>query len=506
MSRKAFFISLIALLIPLMVAGCFADATADLKQAETYQKAGNYKEAETIYKKIMTDYPETEYAFQAQKDLAILYINTNKDSQAQTAFQELVASFPQHPAMAEALYYIAKNFNWKNKHDKAHQIHQYNADNFSDDKYALWSQIEVTGFHIQSGDDAAAADASIDKLLTVFANQHNVAIAVYQIGTKYQDAGKSYKAIELYRHVIETWPADKNALFAQSGLAISYEASGDKNAAKAAYERLLAELTQHEVTAEDIYWIAKRFNWAKHSNRAAGVHRYNVERFPCKEHAIWSLEELIYCYIRTGDEAAADAAIDKFLAVFSGRPAPLRTIYNIAKAYEQAGNHRKADELYQHVLDNRPADEDIYARMSASMAYIGLADEANALAVTDGLISDFYDHSDLAGVVFHIGEQYYEKAFQAENEALEAQAKENFEKALTVWEKIITDLPVSDPNTTKAYYFSAVCYRRLGQYPKAIEYYQKIVDDWPDYKYAWEAKFMIDHRAKEVQKWGSNSN
>ena len=54
MSRKAFFISLIALLIPLMVAGCFADATADLKQAETYLNQGNALKRHIIRRREIT--------------------------------------------------------------------------------------------------------------------------------------------------------------------------------------------------------------------------------------------------------------------------------------------------------------------------------------------------------------------------------------------------------------------------------------------------------------------
>lgn len=424
MCKKTTFISLITLLFFVLTGPCFADVSTLLNQAETYKKNGQYEQAEAIYKKIVTD-----YAFKAQKNLAILYIAWDKQPQAQAALQELISNFSEHEAIATAVTHVADAYRKLERHEKA---------------------------------------------------------------------------CELYHYVVNNWPGDRIALSAQSSLAILFELSSDKAAADAAYERLLQVLPDYEVTAEDVYWIAKTFNWANLAARASGVHQYNVEHFPGEKHALWSQVEVIFHHIRSGLESASDTEVDRFLSIFAGHPALPRDVYNVAKEYDKAGRHRKALELYQYVIENRPADEDIYARMSASMAYIGLADEANALAVTDGLISDFYDHSDLAGVVFHIGEQYYEKAFQAENEALEAQAKENFEKALTVWEKIITDLPVSDPNTPKAYYFSAVWYQRLGEYEKAIDYFKKIVYSWPDYEHAWEAKFMIDHRVKELQKLAPN--
>jgi TolA-binding protein len=42
-----------------------------------------------------------------------------------------------------------------------------------------------------------------------------------------------------------------------------------------------------------------------------------------------------------------------------------------------------------------------------------------------------------------------------------------------------------------AQYFTAVCYRRFGEYEKAITNYQKVVDSWPDYQYAWSAQYLI---------------
>jgi len=43
----------------------------------------------------------------------------------------------------------------------------------------------------------------------------------------------------------------------------------------------------------------------------------------------------------------------------------------------------------------------------------------------------------------------------------------------------------------EAHYILAICYKRLEEYTKAIECYQKVVDDWPDYKYAWLAQLRV---------------
>jgi tetratricopeptide (TPR) repeat protein len=154
------------------------------------------------------------------------------------------------------------------------------------------------------------------------------------------------------------------------------------------------------------------------------------------------------------------------------------------------------------VIEGRPAQKDlsagrladISAPLAAAKTYIALGDDANVLAVLDSLISDFNDHPGLTDAVFMIGEEYYNKALNIKGDPNlpQAQAEEYYRKALAIWERIITELP--DPNSTTivhAYYFLAVCYRGLGNHEKAIEYFEKVVNSWPDYQYAWSAQCLI---------------
>ena len=58
-------------------------------------------------------------------------------------------------------------------------------------------------------------------------------------------------------------------------------------------------------------------------------------------------------------------------------------------------------------------------------------------------------------------------------------------------ERIINELPVSSW-TPRIYYGSAVVYsQELGQYAEGIEYYQHIVDNWPEYEFAWHAQYFV---------------
>jgi tetratricopeptide (TPR) repeat protein len=53
-----------------------------------------------------------------------------------------------------------------------------------------------------------------------------------------------------------------------------------------------------------------------------------------------------------------------------------------------------------------------------------------------------------------------------------------------------------------AQYFTAVCYRRVGEYEKALMHYQKVVDNWPDYQFAWSAQSLVGSCYKRLRDLG----
>jgi len=134
---------------------------------------------------------------------------------------------------------------------------------------------------------------------------------------------------------------------------------------------------------------------------------------------------------------------------------------------------------------------------------IGSGKDAEAMEAIDELIADFNDHSDLPEATFLIGEEYYNKAVEFEKKGLGEQASENFTKALAIWERITMELPPEALFTQHAWYFTGVCYRRhLGDNEKALEYYQKVTDKWPEYQYAWSAQYMVAECYKDLIKSG----
>jgi outer membrane protein assembly factor BamD (BamD/ComL family) len=186
-------------------------------------------------------------------------------------------------------------------------------------------------------------------------------------------------------------------------------------------------------------------------------------------------------------------------------------VYWFGKEFEAAKKYERAKSIYQQVVWRYPeSSHAAKALLAASkmdvLSLIESGADTAAQAALDTLIADFNDHPDLPDAVFVVGEQYYNEAFRYENQRLEAEAKENFRKAIAIWERIITELPPNALYTAQAHNFSAICYRRMGEYEKAIEYFQKIVHDYPDYDYASYAQFVVGRIYVTLKKVGRMSN
>jgi len=225
---------------------------------------------------------------------------------------------------------------------------------------------------------------------------------------------------------------------------------------------------------------------------------YDLNSFQNQGHA-----DLIKSYLALGDDSGAEAAVEKLMADFSWSSYIARAIHDTAWEYRKLANYSRANELDQYVIDRWPEDvQAMWAKMDMAKTDIALGDYAAADKTVDILIADFSDQSEMPTAIFMLGEQYYNKAFDCENQGQAAEAKSHFQKAIAIWQRIINELPQSSI-TPQAYYFAARCYKRLGQYEDAIEYYQVVLDNWPTYERAWSAQFLATLCFEELEKAGA---
>jgi len=332
----------------------------------------------------------------------------------------------------------------------------------------------------------------------------------------------------------------------QKGVALSNIALGDDPNTQAAVEKLIADFNDHPTLPAALCNIARRYKWSGKHEQAKGVYQQIIQRYPDSPQAERALSDIlginILGFIRSGRDADAQAAVDKLIADFNDQPGlpgviskieeayyirilaaetwvrenylhPVKIwekvmskfpdffhgdpdlYYFIADCYRQLGEYEKAVEYYGIVAANWTQNG--YAVLSNVAVPRAEDDDAagdyEALHETiDRLIADFGDHPGLACVVTRSGHGYRRRANDARRGGLSKEAEADNFKAIALYDRVINEFGTS-AFVASSYFFSALCYHDLGQWQDALNCCNRLLDSWPDYKYApWARRLAQD--------------
>jgi len=302
--------------------------------------------------------------------------------------------------------------------------------------------------------------------------------------------------------VVQSWPKAEHAVWAQADLIKSYLAQDNDASADAAVEKLLTNFNDNPLIARAVWDTGQYYRDLKKYEMANKLYQHVVKTSPESEHALWAQADLIKSYLALGDDPNAQAAVDKLLTEFAHNKLIARAIHDTAWEYRKSGNYGRANELDKYVIDNWPADMQVmWAKMDMAKTDILLGNDAAAEKTIDILIVDFNDNPELPRTILIIGEEYYKKGLSKEDAGLADQAKDCFEKAVKMWGRLINKFPNSAliPETCC---WAGDCYHKLGQYEKSMQCFQKVVNNWPDYQYAWHAQFMVGRNMESLKESG----
>jgi len=381
----------------LMASRCFADTAAQFDQADKYKDQGHYEQAEAIYKSIAKDYAGNEDGLEAQKELACLYVEADRTAEAETAYQELLKSYSDHNDIADAVDDVADAYRDVKQYGKALEIYSRVVDNWADNEQAVKSQAAIAKVHIKLGQEQAT-EAAVENLLADFADNNDIADAVADVADEYQDAGKYEKSIELYKHVVDTWPDSEQAMESQTGIARVYIKLGDDPAAQAAVNKLLSDFSSHPEIAEVAIEVALGYYDLERYAKYREICEHVIARPSWSGASLGSQEALVKARILIGDLPAAQAAKDKLVADFSQHRDMPKSLFRIASLYRRERKYQQARDTYQQVAQqaSQPEYADKGHLCAAAMniaLLIGSGNESAAQAATDKMITDFQNRT-----------------------------------------------------------------------------------------------------------------
>jgi len=390
--------------------------------------------------------------------------------------------------------------------------------------------LEQAKVNIQSQIKAGSYDqaqAAIEKLKADFAADNNLPDALCWLAEEYRWVGKYETAKSMYQQIMQQYPAGSAGNKARLGVSkidvLSLIKAGKTKEALDATDKLVADFAGHPDLPETLYWTAKQFEWATAEqsewtsfdyDEAKRVYQQLIQNCPRSEFAdkaqvdfkrISHRTKIFSLMNKGGDNAAIQAAIAELKDDVAVRPELPSELYWIAKGYEQyLTDYAHAKAIYEQILQQYPYSEQagnakLDVLRTEVLLLVESGDDKGAQAVIDNLLSNFKDNPYLPEVVQNIGHSYYTKARLTNLEGDIEGGKVFYRKAVEIWERLVSAFPDSEV-APSACYSLAVCYaQELEEYQKGIDYFQKVVNDWPNYEYVQQAKLLIGEYYKKIE-------
>ncbi len=154
--------------------------------------------------------------------------------------------------------------------------------------------------------------------------------------------------------------------------------------------------------------------------------------------------------------------------------------YLIGRAYQAEGEWKKAEEAYRKVVENYPRSEWVDKALDRlGECYVNAGRWGEGLHVYREILK-YYPEGDLADdAQFNMG-CVYSNLSNVDND---------FNRAIEEYNKVIIGYPGSN-RLVETYFGIGECYRNLKDWDKAIQYYQKVIDDYPNTLWAAVARSM----------------
>jgi TolA-binding protein len=473
-----------------------------------------YDNAADTYKPIIERYPDSSYAIKARLGVSrvniLSLIESGSYSLAQQGVDLLINDYNDNPDLPETLYAIADRFAWSRQYNDADRLYRM-VEELKSGKSGV--QGPVPNFEIQKtnilslidlGQDADSI-AAIDRLTIDFNNSPQLVEALRWVAKHYEWLIRYDQARDVYRKIVQVCPNSPSAVQAQ----VDYQRLthrmnvfhninfGNGAKARGAIKTMIKELSGNPDLPDEILWAAREYEDSRNWNLARAEYSELIMLAPDSNAAKLARLDLakmsIVENLGRDDKETIQSKMDELIVAFKDNPGMPDALHWIAVKRESGMQVAEANELYVRIAELYPESD--AARKTdldiGRMSILELIEKGQFAAVqkaVDDHISRFAGSSYLATSVVMTGQHFCNKAWEFDTAGNKEQSKVLWEQALEIFNKMLTKISTYTPERPDAYFLSAVCCQYLEQYEQAINFFQKVVNEYPDYRMAGRAQ------------------
>jgi tetratricopeptide (TPR) repeat protein len=281
------------------------------KSAQDCVTQGNTAQAVENYLKIQQNFPDTDYAVDAQKCVVTTYLWSNQADNAMAAIAELTKTYSQHPDYVVQMEEIIDRLADTNHPAEAKGVCESLLARFPDDPRMIWIiQRKARSEVWMKRPDLA--DATVKTMQKKYDGHPSYADVMSWMAYEYYRAGLYPRAGELYNAILSLNPADGVQLRCKAGIALVCLGQGDTAGISRAMEQVKNSIQscRDSIRIEDVAEMV-RLTDTDQTAAAKEVCGALFSRFPDDPWMIWVLQRKARSemMMRQGDSADATVKI-----------------------------------------------------------------------------------------------------------------------------------------------------------------------------------------------------
>jgi len=204
-----------------------------------YYNQEDYNNAITTFQQLINDYPDSEYADEAQYYIAWSYYNLASYEEAIIEFEKIEGNYPNSEFIDDAKYYIAYCNEKKLGYYVKALLQYYNfLDSFPDSEFADDAQLGI-GDCCYAMKQYSSAIEGYQKVLDNYPQSPLLALAQYSIAHSYRRMAKYDNAIDEFEKVIDNYPESDYSSPAQYYIGYSYYEFQDYSQAILGFQKVI---------------------------------------------------------------------------------------------------------------------------------------------------------------------------------------------------------------------------------------------------------------------------
>ncbi len=377
--------------------------------AQEAAEQNHIDQAAAAYAQIIRHYPHSQYALEAHRETAALYIQAGRLDDADVQIQRIRTDYASHPDVAESLYWIGRHYGWNGYHDLALQLHHTNAATYATFEKAMWSQVEVV-YDAIGRKDWDAAQAAYELLLMRFADQPTLPKEIWQISREYDKAHQPEKALALCRYNAETYRNTEYGAIAQGELVVDRIGSKDFAGAEEEYKRLLAHFDKEPMLPREIYRIAGTYAQAGQMDKSFELYQFNSTQHGDHDFGRWSGVEVVLALIRQKQFSQAEQGWKSFAVRYAEEPTLSKELYIFGREFLRAGDRIRGYEVHRYNADHHgDTDHGRWSAVETVFYFIDEQDYTYAAQACLEFIQRYADHPDVAMEMRNIIARYADR-------------------------------------------------------------------------------------------------